>query len=160
REHLADADGLVAGLTTRAGDLGALRELFRHIHSLKGMAASMGIPALASLAHVAEDLMDDVRSGTIVATTHTPSLLLDTLSCMDAMLDAAEKGRPVTDGGAPELESRLQAARVVPVTLTASSVAPDAGGCATAQPSAEADARATELVAYRLDLTLASDASV
>jgi len=46
-----------------AGDLDrpALDEVFREMHSLKGMAASMGYEAMAELAHRLEDLLDRRR---------------------------------------------------------------------------------------------------
>ncbi len=36
--------------------------LFRHAHSVKGMAASMGLEAIATLAHRVEDLVETLRS--------------------------------------------------------------------------------------------------
>ena len=35
--------------------------MFRHAHSVKGMAASMGLEPIAELAHRVEDLVDSVR---------------------------------------------------------------------------------------------------
>jgi two-component system chemotaxis sensor kinase CheA len=145
REHLAAADELVTGISSHPGDATALKELFRHVHSLKGMAASMGFPALASLAHVAEDLMDDVRSGSVAATTEIASLLLDTLACMEAMVEAAERGEPVEHARAPELEGRLQAARLGRPGTSASDV--------TSAPAEE------EPRAFRIDLSLSAGAS-
>ena len=153
REHLAAADELVTGISTHPGDAAALKELFRHIHSLKGMAASMGYPALASLAHVAEDLMDDVRSGTVTATTEIASLLLDTLACMEAMVEAAERGAPVEHAGTPELEARLQAARLAPAENTVPVPAPPRAS----EPPI--DAAAASVCSFRVDLVLSADAS-
>jgi two-component system chemotaxis sensor kinase CheA len=152
REHLAAADELVTGISTHPGDAEALKELFRHIHSLKGMAASMGYPALASLAHVAEDLMDDVRSGTVVATTEIASLLLDTLACMESMVEAAERGAPVQHARAPELEGRLQAARFVRPAEDPPQLV-DVGKRDETPSASGASAR---LPAFRIDLVLAA----
>jgi two-component system chemotaxis sensor kinase CheA len=147
REHLAAADELVTGISTHPGDAAALKELFRHIHSLKGMAASMGFPALASLAHVAEDLMDDVRSGAVAATTEVASLLLDTLACMEAMVEAAERRAPVQHERAPELEGRLQAAR-----LARPAEPPAPAPAAASEPAPEARA-------FRIEVALSPGAS-
>src|SRR4051794_478418 len=57
--------------------------LFRHAHSVKGMAASMGFEATATLAHRVEDLADSVRSDP----TKTDRDLIDLLlSATDALL--------------------------------------------------------------------------
>jgi two-component system chemotaxis sensor kinase CheA len=57
RHHLETAEGLLVGEMGRADVDG----LFREIHSLKGMAASMGYSAMAELAHRLEDCLDRWR---------------------------------------------------------------------------------------------------
>jgi two-component system, chemotaxis family, sensor kinase CheA len=55
REHLEEMSRLL--LRCRSGVLGSeeINDLFRHAHSLKGMAASMGFTAVRDLAHAMED---------------------------------------------------------------------------------------------------------
>jgi two-component system chemotaxis sensor kinase CheA len=64
-EHVAGLSrGLVAlEQAVRAGaDGGALIDgIFRHVHSIKGMSASMQLDGIAALAHQAEDLVDLYR---------------------------------------------------------------------------------------------------
>ncbi|RKX66765.1 hypothetical protein DRP44_03405 [candidate division TA06 bacterium] len=45
------------------GDQEKLEELFRNIHTLKGMAASMGYEDMETLSHKMEDLLSNVRDG-------------------------------------------------------------------------------------------------
>jgi len=45
------------------GDQEKLEELFRNIHTLKGMAASMGYEDMETLSHKMEDLLSSVRDG-------------------------------------------------------------------------------------------------
>lgn len=45
------------------GDKEKLEELFRNIHTLKGMAASMGYEDMETLSHKMEDLLSNVRDG-------------------------------------------------------------------------------------------------
>ena len=47
----------------REGGAGAVDSMFRHAHSVKGMASSMGFEPIAMLAHRVEDLVDAVRAG-------------------------------------------------------------------------------------------------
>jgi two-component system chemotaxis sensor kinase CheA len=155
REHLAAADALVRALGEGSGEAGALQELFRHVHSLKGMAASMGYPSLASLAHAAEDLMDAVRSGERHATPFLSVVLLDALSCMEEMVDAAEAKAPVEHPRAEPLEASLRAA-IRGDEPTAPSPARGAAGV-PASGSAPVEAA---LPAWRVDLKLVQDPSL
>ena len=59
--HLEDARALI----DQSGEIGAggINELFRHLHSVKGMAASLGFDALMRQAHAAEEEVAAVRGG-------------------------------------------------------------------------------------------------
>src|SRR6478735_8299860 len=84
REHLGHASELASH--AQASDAG-LSELFRHVHSVKGMAASMGFSAMSALAHDAESLMELLRQGRIPPQAGTRHLLCDALACLDRMVD-------------------------------------------------------------------------
>lgn len=45
----------------REGSSSAVDSMFRHAHSVKGMASSMGFEPIAIVAHRVEDLVDAVR---------------------------------------------------------------------------------------------------
>ena len=47
------------------GDAEVIDEIFRAIHTIKGMSATMGYTQLSNLAHQAENLLDEVRHGRI-----------------------------------------------------------------------------------------------
>ncbi|UCF66169.1 MAG: Hpt domain-containing protein [Acidobacteriota bacterium] len=63
--HLAAARGLVADDTTPSSD--QIAALFRHLHSVKGMALSLGLDQLARSAHEAEEIVERARSGSACA---------------------------------------------------------------------------------------------
>src|SRR3954468_18107727 len=63
REHLEGISKDLLTLERNAGDRAALDNLFRHAHSLKGMAASMGYEPFALLSHKLEDIADWARKG-------------------------------------------------------------------------------------------------
>jgi len=63
REHLKKISDLTVALETDHSDKTIIDELFRSVHSVKGMAASMGFDAATKVAHKLEDLMDRVRKG-------------------------------------------------------------------------------------------------
>lgn len=58
REHLRAAEELREGLEQDPADPAGWRDLLRHAHSLKGMAAAMGYPAMVACAHRLEDRLE------------------------------------------------------------------------------------------------------
>ncbi len=61
REHLQKMNDLLAGLAPNPAEREGIDALFREVHSVKGMAASMGYERTTALAHHLEDLMDSCR---------------------------------------------------------------------------------------------------
>ena len=66
--------------------------LFRHAHSVKGMAASMGFDAIATLAHRAEDLVALLRSRPEALTRTAVDLLLEAGDRMLEGVKLAQRG--------------------------------------------------------------------
>jgi two-component system, chemotaxis family, sensor kinase CheA len=117
REHLAAAYRIAAEPEHPLARADSVRDLLRHAHSLKGMAASMGYRAMATLAHRLEDLLDAHRGGTSVPPDEHAALVLDALGSLERMVALAEQQAPVEDADAPGIASRL-----------AEASAPGAGG--------------------------------
>ena len=81
REFLAEAEDLIEVL---AGDIQALRtrrqegrarseliaRIFRHVHTIKGSAAAVGLNSMAELAHEFENLLEGVRLGRLHRREH------------------------------------------------------------------------------------------
>ena len=108
REHLGAASTLAARQDAKEAGGAALCELFRHVHSIKGMAASMGYSAMTSLAHDAESLMDLLRQGRIASKPKTRRMLCDAFACLERMVDRAEARQPVDDGERASLQESLR----------------------------------------------------
>ena len=64
------------------GDEEKLEELFRNIHTLKGMAASMGYEDMETLSHKMEDLLSNVREGKYEVNSNFIDLML---KCSDML---------------------------------------------------------------------------
>lgn len=113
REHLCAAREIAARLPD-AGDAGVL-ELYRHAHSLKGMAAAMGYARVAEISHAAEDLLDAVRRGQVPAHRAAPELL-EALACLACMVERVARGETPDDPAAERCARRLRrrAARAGP----------------------------------------------
>ncbi len=88
REHVSGlrrelpAEGIVPS--------GAVNELFRRAHSLKGMAASMGFEATSRLSHGLESLLNQWRQGH-AATSEQIQAALRAVDVLDASLDVVQR---------------------------------------------------------------------
>jgi two-component system chemotaxis sensor kinase CheA len=74
--------------------------VFRHAHSLKGMAASMGFEPIAHLAHCAEDLLGALRETPDRLTREAIDLLLRATDVMTAQVQLAIAGKPIVPDAA------------------------------------------------------------
>lgn len=61
KENLQQMSEKLLSLENNPSDAEAINEIFRAIHTIKGMSATMGYTDISNLAHEAENLLDDVR---------------------------------------------------------------------------------------------------
>ncbi len=109
REHLTTCNRLLLEWEREPGSSDAVAGLFRAIHSLKGMAATMGYGRLADLAHRTEHLLDAVRGGHAPAGPDVVDLLLKAVDSLERGVDEAAAGADdAFDAG--ELPAALEAA--------------------------------------------------
>ena len=90
RGHITAFNDLLVRCEGSAADPDDIDDLFRHAHSIKGMAASMQYHHIAELAHSMEDLLGKVRDGEYSLSPAMTDLLLeggDTLGLMIAMVE-------------------------------------------------------------------------
>jgi two-component system chemotaxis sensor kinase CheA len=108
RRHLETFNTLLVQLES-SPDGEVIHEIFRHAHSLKGMAATMRFDAIATLAHRVEDLMAKVRDGKFSPDPGLTDILLEGSDLLGSMVTAieADDGGPFPD--AQELISRIVA---------------------------------------------------
>ncbi len=78
----------------REPDAEVVDSLFRHAHSLKGMALSMGFEPIAALAHRVEDLVDAVRTQPSRIDRRLVDLLLAACDRMQSQVRATAAGAP------------------------------------------------------------------
>ena len=115
REHLTTCNRLLLEWEREPGSTEAVAGLFRAIHSLKGMAATMGYARLAELAHRTEHLLDAIRGGRAPAGAAVVDLLLKSVDALERGVDDAAAGADAGfDPG--ELPALLEAAAAVPVS--------------------------------------------
>lgn len=92
REHLEEAAEAMVHLEQHPHDEETLNLLFRHGHSIKGMAGSMGFEPIARLSHALEDLFDQVRKGHLRFTPEIADHAFQALDALGDAITAAERG--------------------------------------------------------------------
>ncbi|WIG93335.1 chemotaxis protein CheA [Myxococcus sp. SDU36] len=84
----------------RESSSSAVDSMFRHAHSVKGMASSMGFEPIAIVAHRVEDLVDAVRQDRGRLDRDLVDLLLSAADTMLAQVRAVAEGKPPDDSAA------------------------------------------------------------
>ncbi|NVJ13302.1 chemotaxis protein CheA [Myxococcus sp. AM010] len=84
----------------RESSSSAVDSMFRHAHSVKGMASSMGFEPIAIVAHRVEDLVDAVRQDRGRLDRDLVDLLLTAADTMLAQVRAVAEGKPPDDSAA------------------------------------------------------------
>lgn len=110
RRHLAEWVDVLSGLSvdTESVPAAELDALFRHLHTLKGMASSMQYGELAELCHRLEDIVAEVRAGRRMIDAHAMELWGTGAHAVGEFLSALRDGRAV-----PSLASTIDWTRNV-----------------------------------------------
>ncbi|WP_138007533.1 chemotaxis protein CheA [Halalkalirubrum salinum] len=138
QEGLTELNNALLDLESDPDDAAAMDSIFRIAHTLKGNAAAMGFDEVSGLAHALEDLLDEVRDGSIPVTTELMDLLFDGVDYLDAMVgEIADEGDTTIDIAGLEAELRSIVDGETPPPGTADEAA--ANSSAGAEPS-ETDA--------------------
>jgi two-component system, chemotaxis family, sensor kinase CheA len=87
--------------------------VFRAAHSLKGGAATFGLIDIAEVSHVAETLLDRLRSGRCVISPEVTSILLESVDVLRELLTVALDGSAKNAEGVIAIKRRLERAIVV-----------------------------------------------
>jgi two-component system chemotaxis sensor kinase CheA len=82
-------------LEQRGSDSALVDEVFRDLHTLKGSSAFAGLKSMNRVAHLAEDLMGELREGKRACDRLLVDVLLETLDTLRAILDRARAGKPI-----------------------------------------------------------------
>ncbi len=100
RDLLSLDDRLRAG----EGDPEQINDVFRGVHTLKGLAGLFGARRMSVLSHELEDLLDELRLGRRALTRDTLDLLFEAIEVYGKLLHLEKAG---DRGGAPELDALL-----------------------------------------------------
>src|SRR5215471_7111213 len=95
-EHLEKVAGDLVQLE-KGSSAEVIDSMFRHVHSVKGMAASMGFEPVAVLAHRAEDVVHAIRSDPSRLTSDLIDLLLAATDALQGQVRIAAQGGTFDD---------------------------------------------------------------
>jgi two-component system chemotaxis sensor kinase CheA len=96
-EHIAAAEAALLTLEAQPDDQSAVNTVFRAFHTVKGVAAMLGMTAVAQLAHHAESLLSRIRDGEIRCTGGYANLCLRGVDMLKETLASAtllSRGQP------------------------------------------------------------------
>ena len=93
REHLSSCNHLLLNWERDPSASDAVDGLFRSIHTIKGMAATMGFTGVAELAHRMENLLDGLRQARLQADAGTFQLLFRAVDTLGLGVEQAAAGR-------------------------------------------------------------------
>jgi two-component system chemotaxis sensor kinase CheA len=152
REHVAAVNQSLLQLerdSTGPGAASAVGEIFRAVHTIKGMAATMGYALVADLAHELETVLDSVRRGEMSIEATIMDTLFRSADVLEQAVEAAVAGRE-GDIVAADLIAALRALTAAPPTIAPRDVpatpAPNPADPASATASPAVPAGAAELV--------------
>jgi two-component system chemotaxis sensor kinase CheA len=125
-EGLDAMEAALLALDSGSTDHELVHTIFRAAHSIKGGAATFGFADVAAFTHVAESLLEEVRSERRGVDGELIDLLLRSVDCLRAMLDHTSHGLPAADADSEALRNEL-------VRLVSGEAAPAATAAAPAE---------------------------
>ncbi len=93
REHLVSLNRALLALEKNPDDPALLDEIFRSMHTIKGMAGSIGQDQIAELAHKAEDLLDKLRKRQLKLAQPQVDAIFESIDYLESAMTELAAGR-------------------------------------------------------------------
>ncbi len=163
REHLQACNQLLLAWEREPEAQAPVDGLFRAVHSLKGMAATMGFVPLAELAHRAENLLDAVRGGRLAVKQEHFELLFRSVDELEDGVARATTGKGLRDEAASLMKALDAAVKTGAQGAVAAGAKPAKGskgsrGAKGAAPPEGAKGARDERPSLDVKVTVRSDA--
>ena len=97
RELLAEMEDSLLRVSSQAQPQDCINAIFRAAHTIKGSAGLFGLEAVVAFTHVAETLLDEVRTGEVALNSDLVQLLLACCDHMHALVNQVEAPTPERD---------------------------------------------------------------
>lgn len=142
-ERLEGLSERLLELESRGNDRELVSELFRDLHTLKGSSAFAGLKKMNRVAHLAEDLIGELRDGKRAITRSLIDVLLETLDVLRVIVDKARSRAPI-DVEVGTLLQRLKDPEVVPFSAPKASASGSSGAAASLPPKSQVSRAASQ----------------
>ena len=93
-EYMQILNQCLLNLEKQPSDRENLLEAFRVVHSLKGMAGTMGYRQVTDIAHGLENFLEDLKAGTLAVTAAVLDLVFEAVDCLQTALANPEEPLP------------------------------------------------------------------
>ena len=90
KEHLETIEPNLLELEKDPANLSLLNDIFRPMHSLKGASGFLGFNLMNGLAHRAENILDELRKGTMEMTPQIMDIILEATDVLRQIIDNLE----------------------------------------------------------------------
>ncbi|MBI1319519.1 MAG: hypothetical protein GC168_11320 [Candidatus Hydrogenedens sp.] len=104
REHLQAAEIHLLSIETDPRNMDALNAVFRAFHTIKGVAGFLDLPEIGTLAHVAEDLLDQARKGQRLLDGAALDVVFESVDCVAQLLDNIQSALETNSDLVPDIE--------------------------------------------------------
>ena len=112
REHLSAVNHLLLELERDPTAAEPLSAIFRAVHTVKGMSATMGYDAVAALTHEMETVLDAVRRGERAITPPMMDALFEAADVLEVAVEQAVRGKDTSAETGPVIERLRGQARM------------------------------------------------
>lgn len=133
KEHLETIEPNLLELEKTPDNLALLNDIFRPMHSLKGASGFLGLNRINQLAHKSENILDELRKGSMVVTSEIMDVILASTDALRQMIDNLE-----ADNSEGDVEIDHIMAQIDAIMAGESSFAPSPGDSEAAlEPAVE-----------------------
>lgn len=121
KEHLETIEPNLLELEKAPDNLALLNDIFRPMHSLKGASGFLGLNRINHLAHKSENILDELRKGSMVVTSEIMDVILASTDALRQMIDNLETSNAEGDVPTEHIMAQIDA------IMAGESPAPSAG---------------------------------
>jgi two-component system chemotaxis sensor kinase CheA len=139
REHLSAVNHLLLELERDPTAAEPLSAIFRAVHTVKGMSATMGYDAVAGLTHEMETVLDAVRRGERTITPAMMDALFEAADILEVAVEQAVHGGDASAETRPVVERLRGLARLTGEFAAIPESSPEQGAPAAAAPAVTRD---------------------
>jgi two-component system, chemotaxis family, sensor kinase CheA len=147
REHLSAINHLLLELERDPAAAEPLSAIFRAVHTVKGMSATMGYEAVATLTHELETVLDAVRRGERKITPTVMDALFEAADVLETSVEQAVRGQDATSDATPVIERLRAMGRMSGEFRAVTGVPPEPGSSALPAPVSSASPAPAALIA-------------